>query len=100
MFALVGSFLGCALQAVNSRERIQYANGEEYNGMQRDEQELASPDELDENDRTIEEYRDGMNDNNDDGDDLDVEVKPADAFEDDDDDNDNQNDEELREYQR
>ena len=100
MFALVGLFLGCALQVVKSRERIQYANDDEYNGMERNEQELASPDEFHDNDRAVEEYNDGMDDDDDAGDDLDVDVKPADAFDDDDDDdNDDQNDE-LGEYQR
>lgn len=98
MFALVGLFLGCALQAVKSR--IPDSAYDEYNGIERDEQELTSPDEFNDEDSAVEDDNDGMNDDNDESDDLDVEVKPADPFEDDDDDDEDQNDEELGEYQR
>lgn len=90
MLALVGLFLGCALQAVKSRERIQDDVNDEYNGLQRDLQELMSPDEVDE----------GEEDDTDDMDGDDDDDFEADGVDDDDDDNDNQNDEELGEYQR
>ena len=94
MLALSGLFLGCALQAVKSREYIQDANlNDDYNGLERDEQELTSKDEFD--DYNSEEDDDDNTD--DDYDDLDVEVKAADPFDDDDDD---ENDEELGDYHR
>lgn len=100
VFALVGLFLGCALQAVKSRERIPDSTDDEFNGIEPDEQELTSPDEFYDEYSAVEDDNDGLNDDNDESDDLDVEVKPADPFDDDDDDDEDQNDEELGEYQR
>ena len=98
-FALVGLFLGRALQAVRSREeRIQESTDGEYNGLERDEEELAYPDEFNDDDGASVDDADRADDENDDGDDLDVDVQPADPFDDDDDDD--QNEEELGEYQR
>lgn len=96
VLALVGLFLGCALQVAKSRERFQDSFTDEYNELERDGQELTSPDEFDDYEREEDDY-DGTDDGDDDND-LDVEVKAADAFDDDDDDD--ENDEELGEYQR
>lgn len=95
VLALAGLFLGCALQVVKSRGHFQDAFNDDYNGLERDAQELTSPDEFD--DYNSEEDDDDDTDDGDDDDDLDVEVKAADAFDDDDDE---ENDEEMGEYHR
>lgn len=95
MLALAGLFLGCALQVVKSRGHFHDAFNDDYNGLERDAQELTSPDEFD--DYNSEEDDDDDTDDGDDDDDLDVEVKAADAFDDDDDE---ENDGEMGEYHR
>lgn len=92
VLALVGLFLGCALQVVKSREQFQDTINDEYRGMERDGQKLTSPNEFDDYNSD-----DDDDEDTDDDDDLDVEVKAADDFDDVDDD---ENDEELGEYQR
>ena len=93
MLALAGLFFGCALQVVKSRGYFQGANlNDDYNGLNRDVQELTSSDEFDDYNS-----EDDDDDTDDDDGDLDVEVKAADGFDDDDDD---ENDEELGEYHR
>ena len=99
VLALAGLFLGCALQVVRSREHFQGAFNDDYNGLERDAQELSSPDEFDDynSEDDDDDDDDDTDDDGDDDDDLDVEVKAADAFDDDDDD---ENDEEMGEYRR
>lgn len=92
VLALVGLFLGCALQVAKSREQFQDTINDEYRGLKRDGQKLTSPNEFDDYNSD-----DDSEEDTDDDDDLDVEVKAADDFDDDDDD---ENDEELGEYQR
>jgi len=92
VLALVGLFLGCALQVAKSREQFQDTINDEYRGLERDGQKLTSPNEFDDYNSDDDDKED-----TDDDDDLDVEVKAADDF---DDDNDDENDEELGEYQR
>ena len=96
VLALAGLFFGCALQVVKSRGHFQDAINDNYNGLERDSQELTSPDEFD--DYNNQEDDDDDTDDDNDDDDLDVEVEAADAFDDDDDDD--ENDEEMGEYHR
>lgn len=93
VLALVGLFLGCALQVAKSREQFQDTINDEYRGLERDGQKLTSPNEFDDYNSDD----DDEEDTDDDDDELDVEVKAADDFDAVDDD---ENDEELGEYQR